>query len=282
MKLRSLTAAGVAAALLALAGCGGSSDGGSGSSGPVDLRMTIWSANAKHTALFDQIAAAYKKDHPEIGKITFESIPFDSYTTALTTQIGGGNAPDLAWILESTAPDFVTSGALEPIDKDPDLLPSATATWEQDGKLFAYPFSTSPLGVFVNTDLVTAAGRPTPAQQLAAGTWTWDQAVATGAAVRRLRLQGLGHAEHDLGRLGRAAVERGRQELRVRPAADGRRDDVRPQDDLHRQGDARTRPDDRLLRGRRVDGADPDQPRGPAGEGQVQVGPGTAAEGPGR
>jgi len=182
MKLRTLTAAGVAAALLALAGCGGGSD--QTSSGPVDLRMTIWSANAKHTALFDQIAAAYKKDHPEVGKITFESIPFDSYTTALTTQIGGGNVPDLAWILESTAPDFVSSGALTPIDKDPDLLPSTTATWEQGGQLYAYPFSTSPLGVFVNTDLVTAAGRKTPAQEIAAGNWTWDEAVATGSAVQ--------------------------------------------------------------------------------------------------
>ncbi|QNE19229.1 sugar ABC transporter substrate-binding protein [Kribbella qitaiheensis] len=182
MKLRTLTAAGMAAALLALAGCGGGSD--DASSGPVDLRMTIWSANAKHTALFDQIAAAYKKDHPDVGKITFESIPFDSYTTALTTQIGGGNVPDLAWILESTAPDFVSSGALAPIDKDPDLLPSTTATWEQGGQLYAYPFSTSPLGVFVNTDLVAAAGRKTPAQEIASGNWTWDEAVATGAAVQ--------------------------------------------------------------------------------------------------
>jgi multiple sugar transport system substrate-binding protein len=184
MKLRSLTAAGVAAALLALAGCGGSSDGGSGSSGPVDLRMTIWSANAKHLALFDQIAADYKKDHPEIGKITFESIPFDSYTTTLTTQIGGGNVPDLAWILESTAPDFVSSGALEPIDKDADLVPSTTTNWEKDGKLYAYPFSTSPLGVFVNTDLVKAAGRPAPAQQIASGTWTWEEAAKTASAVQ--------------------------------------------------------------------------------------------------
>src|SRR2546421_9153893 len=141
MKLRSLPAAGVAAALLPLAGCGGSSGGDSGSSGPVDLRMTIWSANAKHLALFDQIAAAYKKDHPEIGKITFESIPFDSYTTTLTTQIGGGNVPDLAWIFETNAPDFVSSGALEPIDKDADLVPSTTANWEKDGKLYAYPLS---------------------------------------------------------------------------------------------------------------------------------------------
>lgn len=178
MKLRSLTAI---AALLLAAGCGGS---GASDSGPVDLRMTIWSANAKHLALFNEIAAAYKKDHPEVGKITFEPIPFDSYTSTLTTQIGGGNAPDLAWILESTAPDFVTSGALAPIDKDPDLLPTTTTNWENGGQLYAYPFSTSPFGVFVNTDLVKAAGRPAPPQQVAAGTWTWDQAAATGAAVQ--------------------------------------------------------------------------------------------------
>ncbi|MEU8227349.1 sugar ABC transporter substrate-binding protein [Kribbella sp. NPDC048915] len=184
--MKILTAALTATALLAAAACGGGADGGSGSgdSGPIDLRMTIWSANSKHLALFDQIAAAYKKDHPEIGKITFEPIPFDSYTTTLTTQIGGGNVPDLAWIFESNAPDFVSSGALEPIDKDADLLPSTTANWERDGKLYAYPFSTSPLGVFVNTDLVKAAGRPAPAQQIASGTWTWEEAAKTAAAVQ--------------------------------------------------------------------------------------------------
>ncbi|TDW17352.1 ABC transporter substrate-binding protein [Kribbella kalugense] len=182
---KTLTAALTAAALLVAAGCGGGSSS-SKSDAPVDLRMTIWSANAQHLALFNQIAAGYKKDHPEIGKISFESIPFDSYTTTLTTQIGGGNVPDLAWIFESNAPDFVTSGALEPIDKDADLLPSTTADWEQDGKLYAYPFSTSPLGVFVNTDLVKAAGRPAPAQQIASGTWTWEEAAKTAAAVQAL------------------------------------------------------------------------------------------------
>jgi multiple sugar transport system substrate-binding protein len=178
MKLRLIATA--TAALLALTAC---SSGSEGAAGPVDLRMTVWTANDKHLALFDQIAAEYKKDHPDVGKITFESIPFDSYTTALTTQIGGGNVPDLAWILESTAPDFVSSGALEPIDKDPDLLPSTTALWEKDGQLMAYPLSTSPLGVFVNNDLVTAAGRKTPAQLIAAGQWTWEEAAAIGAAV---------------------------------------------------------------------------------------------------
>jgi multiple sugar transport system substrate-binding protein len=66
MKLRLGALA--AAAVLALTACG--SGDNAGSEGPADLRMTIWSANEKHLALFDQIAAAYKKDHPEVGKIT--------------------------------------------------------------------------------------------------------------------------------------------------------------------------------------------------------------------
>src|SRR5688500_18043388 len=63
----------------------------------VNLRMTIWSANEAHLKLFNDIAAGFKKDHPNVT-VTYESLPFDTYTTALTTQIAGGNAPDMAWI----------------------------------------------------------------------------------------------------------------------------------------------------------------------------------------
>ncbi len=136
------------------------------------LRMTIWTANEAHLKLFNEIAADYRKTHPDVSEITFDPLPFESYTTTLTTQIAGGNAPDLAWILESSAPDFVSSGALAPLD---DTLrkarglrlrrphPSARASSGQsEGKLYAYPFSTSPFGVFVNTDLLKEAGQKTP------------------------------------------------------------------------------------------------------------------------
>ena len=263
-------------------------------SGPVDLRMTIWSANEAHLELFNEIAAEYKTDHPEVTEITFDSLPFESYTTTLTTQIAGGNAPDLAWILENTARDFVNSGALVPLDELEDAATSsptyATQAVEKDGKLYAYPFSTSPFGVFVNTDLVKAAGQKTPAELIAAGEWTWDKAVATASAVQattgkgglvvaRLRLQGLGQPGLDLGRLGRRPWSEDGKTCGFDQPADGRRDDVHPQGDLHRQG-ACPGPgiDDRLLRRRRGDDDHPDQPRASLLEGsQVRVGPGAAA-----
>lgn len=181
MKKRTLAAV-LAAALLGLSGCGGDA-----ADGPVELRMTVWSANEAHLKLFNEIAADYLKTHPELTKITFDPIPFENYTTTLTTQLAGGKAPDLAWILESSAPDFVSSGALAPLDDklrdQAGLNPAAMKLWRTGGKTYAYPFSTSPFGVFVNTDLLKKAGAPNPADLIAGGDWTWDAAIRAASTV---------------------------------------------------------------------------------------------------
>jgi multiple sugar transport system substrate-binding protein len=181
--------AGITAIALAgtLAACGGGGNDAADPGAPVTLRMTTWSANDAHVKLFTDIATAYQQSHPGVT-VKFDALPVESYTTTLTTQIAGGNAPDLAWILEASAPDFVSSGALAPLDgavENPsELAPSATKLWQQDGKLIAYPFSTSPFGVFVNTDLVK--NLPTGDQ------WTWDSAVAAaGQAAKASGKQGL-------------------------------------------------------------------------------------------
>lgn len=143
--------------------------------------MTTWSANPAHVELFTAIAADYKAANPDIS-VTFEALPLENYTTTVTTQIAGGNAPDIAWILEGAAPDFVASGALVPLDDiegADDLSPAATALWRQDGKLMGYPFSTSPFGVFVNTDQLKEAGQTLPT----GADWTWEKAVTVASAT---------------------------------------------------------------------------------------------------
>jgi multiple sugar transport system substrate-binding protein len=176
---------------LGLAACG-SGDPAPSDTGPVSLRMTVWTSAEAHLKLFNEIAAEYKARNPRVTDVTFDAIPFESYTTTLTTQIAGGNGPDLAWVLESSAPDFVNSGALVPLSdalgkaegyNAADLSAAATKLWTRDGTLYAYPFSTSPFGIFVNNDLVKAAGQKTPAELIASGGWTWDAAFAAAAAV---------------------------------------------------------------------------------------------------
>ncbi|MGW0507120.1 ABC transporter substrate-binding protein [Micromonospora sp. NPDC003241] len=176
--------------VLAMSACGG---GEAQDSGPATLRVTVWSANEAHLALFNEIADEYRQNNPDVTQITFDPLPFDTYTTALTTQIAGGNAPDLAWVFESSAPDFVASGALLPLDETlkktdgyqyDDILPATLKLWQDDGKLYAYPFSTSPFGVFVNTDLLKQADQRTPAELIEADQWTWENAFAAAGATR--------------------------------------------------------------------------------------------------
>ena len=178
MRVRLLGLAALMTLTVTLTACGG---GPGGSDGPVTLRMTTWSANEAHVALFNEIAAEYRAANPDVT-VTFDALPFETYTTTVTTQIAGGNAPDLAWILENSAPDFVASGALvdlgDVLEKRDDLAPAATALWTSGDGLFAYPFSTSPFGVFVNTDLVEQS----PAGLRAANQWTWEKAVEIGRA----------------------------------------------------------------------------------------------------
>ncbi|GAB3161240.1 sugar ABC transporter substrate-binding protein [Micromonospora sonneratiae] len=178
------------AGLVGLAACGGGDD--AADSGPVTLRMTLWTANEAHLKLFNEIADEYKKTHSNIAEIKFDPLPFDNYTTTLTTQIAGGNAPDLAWIFENSAPDFVSSGALMPLDETlkktegygyDDLSPATLKLWQDGGKLYAYPFSTSPFGVFVNNDMLKKAGQKTPAELIAAGQWNWTNALAAASAT---------------------------------------------------------------------------------------------------
>ncbi|PWD49913.1 sugar ABC transporter substrate-binding protein [Serinibacter arcticus] len=193
---RTLTA--IAAAItgsLVLAACGGSAGGGGSNEQTenIALRMTIWTSNEDHLALFNSIADDYMADHPEIASITFDPLPFDDYTSTVTTQIAGGNAPDLAWVLENAAPDFVASGALMPLNDTleategydfDDISASAAELWTHDGELIGYPFSTSPFVTFVNDDLLAEAGLPSGAEMLADGSWTWEDVSAAGATVK--------------------------------------------------------------------------------------------------
>ncbi|GAB3149636.1 sugar ABC transporter substrate-binding protein [Microbacterium neimengense] len=190
---KTLAAAAIAAAAtLGLAACAGGPTTPAEPTEDIELRMTVWTSNEDHLALFDSIADAYIADHPEIASITFEPLPFDDYTSTVTTQIAGGNAPDLAWVLENAAPDFVSSGALLPLNdvlestdgyQFDDLAPNALELWESGDDLLAYPFSTSPFVVFANDDLLAQAGQPTSAQLLANGSWDWETVSEIGSAV---------------------------------------------------------------------------------------------------
>lgn len=166
---------------------------GAANGGPVDLTMAVWSANKDHLALFDKIAEGYLADNSEVNSITFETITNQDYIAGLTTRIAGGNVPDLAWIPEANAPEFIQSGVLADLTDTfksaegynlDDLLPSATALWEKEGALYAYPFSNSPFAMYVNRDILKAAGQPDVSALVGTSEYTWDTIADIAAAVK--------------------------------------------------------------------------------------------------
>ena len=173
----------------ALAGCSTPAE----PEGPVDLRMAVFSANETQHEVMNAIADAYIAENGDkVASIEFEALTGGDYITALTTQIAGGDSPDLAWVFESNAPEFVKSGVLADVSgafetaegyEIDDLIPAAMKAWEKDGNYYAYPFSSSPFGILVNLDLIAAAGQPNPRDLIASGDWTWDALMDISAGV---------------------------------------------------------------------------------------------------
>lgn len=203
---RSVLAATAAAAATAAltAGCG---DGG-GRSGADDgnLRIAVWTAVKEHLALLNSIADAFKASNPKVKSIKFESLNPMDYTTALTTQLASGNPPDLGWILETNAADFIEADTL--VDMAPamkaesgygynDLEPALLSQWRRGKSLYAYPFSSSPLAVFYNADALAKADADDPAKLASEDAWTWDALAAAARKVTDAKTARFGLLVHD-------------------------------------------------------------------------------------
>lgn len=167
-----------------------------GASGPVDLTMAVWTSNEGHLALLQQIGDAYVADHAdEVASITFETVTNPDYIAGLTTQIAGGDVPDLAWIPEASGPEFVDANILanvrETLDTTEgyeldDILPAALAPWQDDdGGIYAYPFSNSPFALYVNETLLAAAGQPSVSELVGSADYTWQTVADIAAATNQ-------------------------------------------------------------------------------------------------
>lgn len=171
---------------------GNGDDGNGDDGGDVSLRVTVWTGADEHLALFDDIADAFIDQHDQVTDVTFDVLSFDDYNEALTVQLAGGNPPDLGWVFERNAPEFIESGVLADIGADlagdadygvDDLSDAAMGLWQDGDAVYAYPFSTSPFNVFYNADAYAEAGLDNPSELLERGEWTWDALIDSAAEI---------------------------------------------------------------------------------------------------
>ena len=178
-----LTGAGLAGVTAGSTGClPGFSRTRPGSEG-ITLRMTMWSSNPDHLALFQEIADDFLAEHEEVSGIEFESLGLDQLDMVLTTGMTAGDPPDLTWLPVESSLEYIDAGALLDVaptlaatpdyDVD-DLVPELQERWQVGEAQYGVPFSTGPLIMYFNRTLYSEAGVVSPADLLAAGDWTWE------------------------------------------------------------------------------------------------------------
>lgn len=153
-----------------------------------DLRFTVWTGSEAHLTMLNSFAEGFKASHPDTN-VTFETIPFGDYIQKISLQIGGGNPPDMGWMLEGTAPTFIHSGILADVSGTlknsaeynfSDFSDSAMSLWENGDAVYGVPFSTSPFVVFYNQTMLDQKGLENPNELYAKGEWNW-KALSTMA-----------------------------------------------------------------------------------------------------
>lgn len=174
--------------MVALAACSGQTSGAD----DLELRMTIWSADPDHVALFQGLGDEFAEQSPRVSAVQIESVNLADLDTLLITQIQAGDPPDVSWLPVESSLEYGQSGALvdlsdaieasDGFDYD-DLIPSLTERWVDGDALYGIPFSTGPLVMYYNADLYAEAGVKDPSQLIAEDNWTWEEFRKTSSQL---------------------------------------------------------------------------------------------------
>ncbi|MFD2615371.1 ABC transporter substrate-binding protein [Paenibacillus gansuensis] len=166
-----------------LAGCGGGNgneangngnaangNGAKGSNEPAtetakEVKLEFWtiSLQPKFNDYFNNLFAAYQKDHPNV-KIDWKDYPYDGLQSQLLTSIAGGSAPDVVNLNTELANQMGSKGAL--VDMNQEITPETKAAYfdgiykstEIDGKAYGLPWYTSSQVLFINKAIAEKAG----------------------------------------------------------------------------------------------------------------------------
>lgn len=173
------------AAVMCLTGCGSSvSDSASEKTsevtpakGKVTLTIDWWGADSR-VKVTEQAIQAFESKNPNIAVETQYS-DWSGYWDKLATNSAGGNAPDVMQMDELYLASYASQGSLFEMDKASKYLnlgnmdSSLKGMGQVNGKQYAAPISSTPLGIVVNMDVLEKLGLTLPDTTK----WTWDDLI---------------------------------------------------------------------------------------------------------
>lgn len=170
--LLALTSLGAVVALAACSsGTGGDGDAEPGD-GTVELRMTWWGSDARHTAT-QQAIELFEEANPGITVVP-EFSDWDGYWDKLATATAGGDTPDVLQMDGAYLATYADQGTLADL-RELDgfdaggIDEAALASGELDGGLYGVVNAVNSWSVVANRTLVEEAGLELPDDS----TWTW-------------------------------------------------------------------------------------------------------------
>ena len=169
-RKRTVLAAGLMAAALALTACGRSETGSAAessapaatiSSGPATGNLTMWAQGAeaeKLPALLKEFEAA----NPGV-KVEVTPIPWDAAHNKYQTAIAGGQTPDIAQMGTTWMGDFADAFDPAPAEfADAGFFPGSVKSSEVNGASVGVPWYVDTRVIFYRKDLAEQAGYTTP------------------------------------------------------------------------------------------------------------------------
>ena len=148
---------------------------------PTTVTFASWVGESPQ---FKKFAEEFNKEYPNIT-IEFQNVPAERATDKLTTQVAGGNPPDVAFMDSSAVESFATRNALVNLDgyiegSDvivlDDYIEGFKSAAVVDDSLYALPFDGETTGLFYRTDMFEEAGIEEPPA-------TWEEFEAAAAAL---------------------------------------------------------------------------------------------------
>ncbi|WP_153394021.1 ABC transporter substrate-binding protein [Ornithinicoccus halotolerans] len=171
----------VAAGLLGLAACSGSSGAGASGEDEVVLRFSWWGSDVRHQ-LTQDVIDAYEEQNPGV-RIEGEYGDFNGYWDKLATQVAANDAPDIIQMDLEYIREYAGRGALADLrETDIDISEfddSVIAPGEFDGGLWGLTNGINLAVVIANPALIEEAGQQLPDDT----SWTWDDWVELNAAI---------------------------------------------------------------------------------------------------
>lgn len=173
------------AGTMCLTGCGSSTsdsateetDAVTPSKGKVTLTIDWWGADSR-VKVTEQAIQAFESKHPNIT-VEAQYSDWSGYWDKLATNSAGGNAPDVMQMDELYLASYASQGSLIDMSRTIKYLnlntmdSSLKSMGQVNGKQYAAPISSTPLGIVVNMDVLDKLALNLPDTNK----WTWNDLI---------------------------------------------------------------------------------------------------------